>query len=56
MENANGMIKNYLGILINCGDVLLIKSPYKDRVLKEINLKGVKVVQCDTVCLTNEDL
>ncbi len=55
MEDSHGSIKNYLGIINH--DTLLIKSIARDKVLKEISLKGVKVEQSDTcVSLTNRDV
>ncbi len=53
MEAQCGSVKKYVGIIIQ--DTLLIKSIIRDKVLKEICLRNIKVDQLDTVSLHNED-
>ncbi len=53
MEAQCGSVKNYVGIINQ--DTLLIKSIVRDKVLKEICLRGIKVESHDTVALHNED-
>ena len=53
MEAQNGSVKNYVGVINQ--DTLLIKSTVRDKVLKEICIRGIKVDQSDTVSLYNED-
>ena len=53
MENHSGSLNEYVGIINQ--DTLLIKSITRDKVLKEICLRNIKVDQLDTVSLYNED-
>ena len=53
MENHSGSFNEYVGIINQ--DTLLIKSITRDKVLKEICLRNIKVDQLDTVSLHYED-